>query len=144
MQRVLELLMPIKEIDLLFKTTRSKVTVQKSGGVMGAFLTAGKKSLAKCEVCGEQCEAGNKLCRKHIDSAQKIAQQKRESMLNLKESRDETIQTCYDCQRYKAEVLCVNMDCKVFFKRTKLQAAYVRAEEQAKTFYTAQKLSIDW
>lgn len=136
--------MTSKEIESLFKTTKSKVAVQKSVGVMGAFLSAGKQSLAKCEVCGAQCSAGSKLCNKHKSEGRAIATEKREQLERLIVQRDDTYKTCRACQRYEREVLCVNMDCGIFFARHRLEDETVRLEEGAKAFYTSEGLAIDW
>lgn len=136
--------MPQKEIDSLFKTAKSKVTVSKSVGVMGAFLSAGKQTVAKCEVCGNQCTAGSKLCKDHKSRANEIAQQKKVKLIDLRSQQDAINATCTTCQRYSGEILCVNLDCQTYFVRTRIDELHSRAEENTRTFYAAEKIAIDW
>lgn len=144
-QRILELFMSAKEIDLLFKSTKAskKAPVAKSAGVMGAFLSAGKKALSRCEVCGDQCVSG-KLCQKHKSQSESLAMDKKSKFDQLREQKDRAYELCYSCQGSKRKILCVNMDCEVYFDRRKLDEQAQAAEEDLSGFVQAEGLDLAW
>lgn len=143
-QRILEIFMGNKEVETLFRSTKSaKVSLSKASGVMGAFLSAGKKSLSRCEVCGEQCPSG-KLCPKHTDEAPSLARTKQARVAGARAARELLRETCHGCQRYRRSILCVNMDCGTYFDRRRLDEETRTAEEDLDNFAAAQKLTIEW
>ncbi|BFZ54754.1 hypothetical protein PYCC9005_001791 [Savitreella phatthalungensis] len=144
LQRILELFLPAKEIEALFKSTvKTKVAV-KSAGVMGAFLSAGKKSLARCDMCGDTCETGRKLCAKHSSQAHSRANEKLERFTACRARKRVLEETCHDCMRSKREILCTNMDCDVFFKRKQAQDELVANEEDLVSFVKAEQVDLTW
>lgn len=145
LRRILELLMPVKEIEPLFKPNKSlKTPISKASGVMGAFLASAKKISSRCEICGEQCTDG-KLCLKHKDQRDVLREAKLDKLKRLQSLRSERHATCHTCQRSEQRaILCVNMDCDVYFSRTRLDDDTKLAEEELTNFAKAEKLSLDW
>ncbi|CCG81793.1 DNA polymerase [Taphrina deformans PYCC 5710] len=143
-QRILELFMSNKEVEALFKVTKSaKVAVSKASGVMGAFLSAGKKAASRCEVCGDQCTRG-KLCAKHKDQASELAGVKKQKLLDRRQAKKDTDETCYTCQQSRREILCVNMDCEVYFNRTKVNEEVQATEDDLSNFVASEAIKLDW
>jgi DNA polymerase delta subunit 1 len=144
--RILELLMPAKDAERLLKggssTVKQKVAVK--GGVMGAFLKAGKKQLAKCAVCGQDCPPGGKLCQAHKKDAHEIVKEKQSRALELESTHKALLKTCHACQESERDVLCVNLDCNIYFGRIKASDEASSAREAAVTLAEAESVDLSW
>ncbi|ORY83185.1 DNA polymerase family B-domain-containing protein [Protomyces lactucae-debilis] len=145
--RILELMMPVKEAESLLKgagsTTKQKVAV-KGTGVMGAFLKAGKKQLAKCAICGQDCPPSRKLCTTHAKDALGIIATKKEEALAVATTRDDLLKICRACQESEREVLCVNLDCQIYFGRVKAGEQASALKEAVVHLAEAEQVDLSW
>lgn len=144
LRRVLELFMNGKDIDPLFKPNKSsKTPLAKASGVMGAFLASAKKSSSRCEVCGGSCTSG-KLCPEHKTQGPSLCEVKKERFVKLRDLQSAKYATCHSCQRSQRQILCVNMDCEVYFGRTRLDDEASTAQEDLNNFSKAEDISLAW
>lgn len=146
LQRILELFMPPKEVDAIFRSTaKTKVAIKPTAGIMGAFVMAGKKTLAKCAVCGETSPAGKKLCTKHAERGQEMAEAKLAKLQTAQGALAEATETCHGCmRRADRPILCTNMDCAVYFRRKRADEDKAAAQEDLATFTKAEGIDLSW
>jgi len=144
LSRILEILIPAKDIASLFSAT-VRAPIKKSfagkNNAMSAFLSAGAKTLSKCIICGEKTAPGKKLCVDHEHLQFVIAAEKQASMERLGEQYNLLEGACRSCQgNIGREVLCTNLDCGVYFKRMRAAAEFEAGKEDFDTFISAQDL----